>query len=184
MKSILFGKDADRMPDFAFRMMSVLFKVMDLFSPKDKAIDGFGIQSGFTVMDYGCGPGRHIRRASQLSGSNGKVYAVDIHELAIASVEKLVEKNDLKNVTALLAKDIEKSVMPKSIDLIYALDMFHMVSDPGGFLNGIHRMIKPGGTFILEDGHQPRTLSRQKVMQSGCWKIIEETSEYMKCMPA
>jgi cyclopropane fatty-acyl-phospholipid synthase-like methyltransferase len=183
MKSLIFGNDTDRMPDFAFRMMSILFKLADIFSPKGHYIDGFGIKPGYTVMDYGCGPGRHIKRASQLAGSKGTVYATDIHELAIASVEKLIRRKGLSNVRAILSRDMKQSIAPKTVNLVYALDMFHMVIDTDSFLKGIHRIIMTDGILILEDGHQPRTQARKKVMQSGCWDIMEETGRHMKCAP-
>jgi cyclopropane fatty-acyl-phospholipid synthase-like methyltransferase len=183
MKSLNFGRESDRIPDVAFRMMSLVMKTMDLFNPRGKLLDTFGIQPGFVVMDYGCGPARYINRASQLVGDNGKVYAVDIHELAIDSVNALINRKGLQNVTAVLTRDLEKVVAPASIDLIYALDMFHMVSDTNGFLKGVYEMLKPGGIFILEDGHQPRKLAKQKVEKSGYWKVVEETSGHMKCRP-
>ncbi len=37
------------------------------------------------VIDYGCGTGRCLKKASGQVGDRGAVYAVDIHELAIKS---------------------------------------------------------------------------------------------------
>jgi ubiquinone/menaquinone biosynthesis C-methylase UbiE len=61
--------------------------------------------------------------------------------------------------------------------------MFHMVSNPNGFLQELHRLIKPGGILYLEDGHQPRSLTREKIMNSGSWEIQEETKTFIKCKP-
>jgi len=61
--------------------------------------------------------------------------------------------------------------------------MFHMVKDTRTFMVELHRIIKPDGVLILEDGHQPRALAKEKVSQAGCWKIISETKAYMKCSP-
>ena len=49
------NKDYDRMPDFAFRMMSAVMALVDwLFSHLDKRVAGSGIREGMTVVDYGC----------------------------------------------------------------------------------------------------------------------------------
>jgi len=42
----------------------------------------FGISEGMTVIDYGCGPGRYTTEFAKIVGEKGKVYAVDIHEMA------------------------------------------------------------------------------------------------------
>jgi len=65
--------DIDRMPDFAFRMMSVTIALKGwLFLGVDKRVAGFGIQEGMTVVDYGCGPGRYTTRFAKLVGERGK----------------------------------------------------------------------------------------------------------------
>lgn len=83
----------ERMSNTSFRMMNWTFKVVDLFCPYiKKRIKKFGIQEGMTVVDYGCGPGRYSTEFAKLVGEEGKVYAVDIHELAIEAVREKTEK--------------------------------------------------------------------------------------------
>jgi ubiquinone/menaquinone biosynthesis C-methylase UbiE len=183
MKKLLLGNDMDRMPDFGFRMMSFLFRILYFFKPVNSYVDEFGIKKGHTVVDYGCGPGGYLRRASELAGDSGTVYAVDIHELAIASVEKIKKKFSLKNVTAVQTDGKTVGIPDNTADLIYALDMFHMVKDPNAFLKELNRIIKKEGMLIIEDGHQPREISKEKIISSGWWEIIEENKKFMKCFP-
>jgi len=37
--------------------------------------------------------------------------------------------------------------------------------------------------LILEDGHQPRALAKEKVVRSGYWEIAEETRSFKKYKP-
>ncbi len=173
----------DRMPDWAFRMMAFMFNLTDKFISPDKRLVPFDIRKGQVVVDYGCGTGRYLRSASRLVGDTGKVYAVDIHELAISGAQNMISKFNLKNVTPVLTDGRSVNIPDQSADLIYALDMFHMVSDPNGFLKELCRITKPGGILYLEDGHQPRSLSKKKVLDSGSWTILEETGKHMKCKP-
>lgn len=183
MKKIFCGNDLDRMPDVAFKLMAMMFKLFYVFKSVDKYMDEFGIQPGNTVVDYGCGPGQYIKHASELAGKTGIVYAVDIHELAIASVENIVKKHNLKNVETILTDGITLKIGDDSADLIYAIDMFHMVKEPEIFLKEINRIIKKNGILIIEDGHQTRISSKEKILQSGWWEIIEEKKKYLKCYP-
>jgi ubiquinone/menaquinone biosynthesis C-methylase UbiE len=183
MRLNISGKGMDRMPDLAFRMMALIFKIRDIFIHKDKILDEFGIRQGQSVVDYGCGPGSYIRKASELVGTAGKVYAVDIHELAIEAVKKLIGKENLRNVTALVVSNGRCPLEDNIIDLIYALDMFHMVANPGAFLKELNRISKPDGILYIDNGHQKRAEARMKINASEAWKIIEENHRYMKCQP-
>ncbi len=183
MKNKLFGNEIERMPDLAFRFMKVFFVFYYFFRPVSKYLKKFGIKKGDTVVDYGCGPGAFIREVSGMVGPDGRIYAVDIHEMAIESVENIIRKYGLGNVTTVLVKDKHASIPDKAADLIYALDMFHMVSDTESFLAELCRIAKPGGVLIIEDGHQPRDDSRKKIEASGKWKIVAGEKRFMKCSP-
>jgi ubiquinone/menaquinone biosynthesis C-methylase UbiE len=181
MKKIFCGNEIDRMPDFAFKMMAFIFNISDKLKSPDKKLDPFKIQMDMTVIDYGCGTGRYLRSASERVGIAGKVYAVDIHELAIESANRVIKQYNLANVITVLTDGTTVDILSHTADLIYALDMFHMVSDTDSFLNELCRITKPDGIMYLEDGHQPRKLAKEKVNNSGRWTIIEETKKYMKC---
>ena len=179
----LLGAGRENMPNIAFRMMAMSFSLIDLFHSPAKLLDEIGIKKGFTVIDYGCGPGRYIKKASQLVGENGKVIAVDIHKLAVESVKKRADKENLKNVTAVLANGYSCDIEPNSADLIYALDMFHMIEQPEQLLRELHRLTKADGVLIIDDGHQPRDKAKAKVIDSKVWNIIEESKRFLKCSP-
>ena len=124
----------DRASDFSYQLMAWTFRVADFFFPKPNRLAGFGIQPGSVVVDYGCGPGRYLAEASSLVGPTGTVYAVDLHELAIQEVERLKTTRNLPNVIPLLTKGYSYAVPAHAVDLIYALDMFHGVTDTGALL--------------------------------------------------
>jgi ubiquinone/menaquinone biosynthesis C-methylase UbiE len=183
MKNKLFGNEIERMPDFSFKMMKIFFVIYYLLRPARKYLQKFGIKPGFTVVDYGCGTGAFIREASSMVGEKGTLYAVDIHEMAIESAEKILRKYSLRNVKTVLTDGNRSSIPDESADLIFALDMFHMVKDTGSFLNELNRITKKEGTLLIEDGHQPRSSSKEKILKSGCWEIIGEEKRFLKCTP-
>ena len=182
-KKIFCSNERERMPDIAFKMMSFIFKIKDALFPVDKSLDNFGIKKGFIVIDYGCGPGRYLKRASQLVGKKGKVYAVDIHKLAIESVKKKIKKFNLKNVEPVLVTGYSCSIKNNTADIIYALDMFHMIKEPKLFLKELNRLLKKNGFLIIDDGHQPRNKTKIKIKNSKVFKIIKESKELLKCIP-
>jgi ubiquinone/menaquinone biosynthesis C-methylase UbiE len=183
MKKVLCGSEMDRMPNWAFRIMAFMFKITDIFKSTENKLDPFDIQKGQTVVDYGSGTGRYLRKASELVGDNGLVYAIDIQELAIKSAFRMIEKYDLKNVKPVLADGWSVNLPTHTADIVYALDMFHMIGNPGEFLKELNRITKTDGILYLENGHQPRTLAKDKVSKSGFWEITDETKTFLKCKP-
>lgn len=176
------GKNIERIPNIAFRIMTFVMTLVDLienYSSKNfKTLD---LKYGQTVIDYGCGPARYIEKASKTVGELGKVIAVDIHPLAIKNVKARIKKYQLKNVEAVLASGYTTTIDSKIADIVYALDMFHMIQQPDELLKELTRLIKDNGIIIIEDGHQSRNETKQKIENAGILNIIEETKSHMKC---
>nr|WP_320189690.1 class I SAM-dependent methyltransferase [uncultured Desulfobacter sp.] len=176
------GKNRESMSNLGFNAMTLVMKLMDMVGGYSrKNFQSLGLKTGQTVIDYGCGPARYIGFASSAVGEKGKIFAVDIHPLAIAKVKEKIEKLSLTNVEAVFAENYKTPINSETADIVYALDMFHMVEKPNEFLNELSRLVKKEGFVIIEDGHQPRTTTIRKIEQSGCLKIIKETKSHVKC---
>jgi len=68
-------------------------------------------------------------------------------------------------------------------DVVCAIDMFFIIKKPTEFLAELKRITKSDGTLVIDDGHQPRDLTKTKILDSGLWDIVEETSDHLKCKP-
>ncbi len=178
---IISGYEVEYLPDISFRLMSFVISMRDIFSPVGKRLDRFGIRKGFVVVDFGCGPGSYLERASKIVGDAGKVYAVDVHPLAIMSIKRKAEQKNLNNVVPVLSTGYPIDIESRSADVIYALDMFHHVKDTDGFLTELHRVLKPNGSLFIESGHQPLDGARKKILKSDCWVIVKEEQSLFEC---
>jgi ubiquinone/menaquinone biosynthesis C-methylase UbiE len=136
-----------------------------------------------TVVDFGCGPGRYTINFAGLVGETGKAYALDIHELAIDTVKKRMAKRNLRNVQPILTKGYNSTLPNETADVVCAIDMFFIINNPTEFLAELKRIIKRNGILVIDDGHQPRSLTKQKILDSGLWDIFEETPDHLKCKP-
>lgn len=172
-----------RIPNPAFSAMAFLFRIRDRIYPPENKVARFGIRPGMTVVDYGCGPGGYLESAARLAGPNGIVYAVDIHERAIESVSQRITKTGQKTIIPVLAEGYNSGLTTGSADLVYALDMFHMVPDTDAFLKELLRITKSDGILIIDDGHQPRERTRQIISGSGLFEIISEEKDLLRCSP-
>lgn len=132
--------------------MSLVFRLRDRFRPREEFLAEVGIQPGDKVLDYGCGPGGYVRGASKLAGPSGKVYALDIHPLAIESVKKLTESRRLSNVET-IRSDCDTGLPDRCVDVVLLYDIFHGLSEPERVLKELHRVLKPDGVVSLSDHH-------------------------------
>jgi ubiquinone/menaquinone biosynthesis C-methylase UbiE len=179
----LFLHDTDRMSDKSFRMMQKFMAFMDRFQKPYRVLDQFGIIAGMNVVDYGCGPARYVKRASELVGKDGRVFAADVHELAIEAVRENSARHNLENVRPVLIRDYVSSIADGVADVIYALDMFHMVKEPTRLLGDLNRIARPTGVLFIDDGHQPRKKTKRAIEAAGTWRIVEEKRRHLKCTP-
>jgi ubiquinone/menaquinone biosynthesis C-methylase UbiE len=140
------------MSDLGFRGMSLIFRLRDLALPREQILREVGIRQGFQVLDYGCGPGGYVAETCRLVGEAGKVYALDIHPLAVEHVQNLARRKKLTNVET-IRSDCKTGLPDNSLDIVLLYDVLHGLSDPRSILAELHRTLKPDGTLSINDHH-------------------------------
>lgn len=135
-----------------FRLMSLMFRFRDTVKPRKNVVKEAGIKPGSTVLDFGCGPGGYILPAVRLTGTTGKIYALDINPQAIEAVKALVAKNQLNNVETVLS-DGPTGLPDNSVDVVLLYDVLHHLKPLEDILAELHRVLKPGGTLSMSDHH-------------------------------
>jgi ubiquinone/menaquinone biosynthesis C-methylase UbiE len=172
------------MPDLEFRAMSAMMALLERFRPiARRRVSTFGIEPGMVVVDYGCGPGRYTVALSEAVAETGRVYAVDIHPLAIEAVRRKSAAHALTNVTAQPVDGYASGLADHLADAVCALDMFFAVREPTTLLRELWRITKPTGRLILDDGHAPRSSTHAKLRAAGMWRIVEEQRDHLTCVP-
>ena len=156
-----------------FKLMSFGYKFRDFFLPRMNILREVGIQPGFHVLDYGCGPGGYIIAAAKLVGKSGKIYALDIHPLAIQRVQSTASKKQLANVET-ICSDCKTGLPDKSIDIILLYDIFHGLSEPNEVLGELHRVLKPNGILSLSDHHMKENEIASKVTDKGLFGLLRK----------
>ncbi|MBI4714753.1 MAG: class I SAM-dependent methyltransferase [Nitrospirae bacterium] len=159
--------------DLDFTITSLLLWIRDLFLPRKNILREVGIKPGFKVLDYGCGPGGYIIPTAELVGDTGKIYALDVHPLAVRKVKKIAGKQNLSNVETILS-DCKTGFPDESIDIVLLYDTFHLLSDPAGVLEEIHRVLKPAGVLSFSDHHMKEDEILSRVTKKGLFKLSQK----------
>jgi len=135
-----------------FKLMAFKFKFRDSFLPRKNILAEVGIKPGFSILDYGCGPGSYTIATAQLVGKSGKVYALDIHSLAVQQVQDTASKKRLTNIETILS-DCATGLPDESIDVALLYDILHDLSEPDKVLAELQRVLKPDGILSFNDHH-------------------------------
>ena len=158
------------MDNLHFRLMSFGFRFRDIFSPRTNTLKEVGIKPGFHVLDYGCGPGSYITPLAELVGKSGKIYALDIHSLAIQKAQGIAAKRQLTNVET-ICSDCKTGLPDESIDVVLLYDTFHGLSKPDEILAELHRILKPNGILSFSDHHLKENEIVSRITGKGLFRI-------------
>ena len=153
-----------------FRLMSLTYLIRDLFRPRKDVLREVRIEPGFCVLDYGCGPGSYIIPLEELVGTSGKIYALDIHPLAIRKVQRIASRRRLSNVEA-ICSNCATGLPDGSVDVALLYDTLHVLSDGDGVLRELHRVLAPKGILSLSDHHMQEDDILAEVTSGGLFRL-------------
>ena len=158
------------MSNLHFKFMSFGYKFRDFFLPRMNILKEVGIKPGFHVLDYGCGPGSYITTVAELVGKSGKIYALDIHPLAIQKVQSIASKKQLPNVET-ICSNCKTGLPDNSVDVVLLYDIFHNLGNPNGVLEELHHILKPKGNLSFSDHHMKENEIVSKVTNRGLFRL-------------
>ena len=138
--------------DSDFWLMALWYMFRDFLAPRIRVLSEVGIQPGFWVLDFGCGPGSYISPLSKLVGPKGRIYAVDFHPLAIRSVRRIIRKHHLENVE-IIQSDGATGLPDSSVNAVLLYNTFHDLTEPERILEELARVLKPEGVLSVIDGY-------------------------------
>jgi ubiquinone/menaquinone biosynthesis C-methylase UbiE len=159
-----------------FKFMVKFFNRRDKKYPPPKKIEKTSIKSGCVVLDYGCGPGSYTIAAAEVVGKTGKVYAADIHPLAIKEVERRAREKGFNNIETILT-DWDTKLESNSIDNILLLDIYHDLSDPLSILKELHRVLKSDGSLSVDDHHLKGDEIKDRITNFNLFQFHERKEE-------
>ena len=169
-------------PDWAFRFMALGYRFRDARMPRDKFLEEAGIKQGSTVLDFGCGPGSYVVPAARMAGDTGKVYALDMHPLALNMVTERARKADLNKVSTILS-DCDTGLPVHSVDVALLYDIYHDLSDSTSVLRELHRVLKPAGILSSHDHHLGGTQLSEAIESGGLFRTIREGKRTLTFAP-
>jgi len=113
------------------------------------------VQSDTTVMDFGCGMGFFSIAMARLVGHNGRVIAVDLQQKMLDVLAKRLSLIGLAERICTHRCSADSLEWDAPVDFVLAFYSVHEVPDARRLLSEIHRLLRPGGQFLVVEpmGH-------------------------------
>lgn len=117
-------------------------------------VSHLGLGEGSVIADIGAGGGRDTWVFADIVCETGTVFAEDIEENKVKSLNAEAEKRDLDQVRPLLGRCDDPCLPADTVDLVYMNHVYHHFSRPREMLRAIWRGLKPGGYLTIVDRHR------------------------------
>jgi ubiquinone/menaquinone biosynthesis C-methylase UbiE len=109
------------------------------------------MKAGDTVLDLGSGAGVDVFRAAGIVGTEGHVIGVDMTPDMIALAQANAAKGGFGNVDFRLGEIEHLPVVDGTVDVVLSNCVINLVPDKRRSFAEIHRVLVPGGRFVISD---------------------------------
>ncbi|GAB4358594.1 MAG: class I SAM-dependent methyltransferase [Kiloniellaceae bacterium] len=127
---------------------TVVAQLFDLVLPLAPELPG-RLAEGIEVLDAGCGSGRALLAMAERF-PNSRFTGYDLCADAIATAQQAAKAAGLANIR-FEQRDLTGFDEAARYDLVTSFDAVHDQKDPQGLLNSLHRALKPGGVYLMQD---------------------------------
>ena len=112
-------------------------------------IEALEIKPGQTIADLGAGSGYYSFRIAPLVGPTGKVLAIDIAPEMLEAIAERARREKIANVTTVRSSARDPNLQPRSVDLLFMVDVYHELEFPYEVMTQVRASLKPGGRVAL-----------------------------------
>ena len=122
---------------------------------------------GARVLDLGCGAGRDVYVLSQMVGEAGEVVGVDmtLEQLEVARAHEDwhrskfgYDRANTRFIDGMIETLCDPDLEPGSFDVVVSNCVVNLSTDKTAVLDGVRRLLKPGGEFYFSDVYASRRL--------------------------
>jgi len=128
-----------------------------------------GIEPGDTVVDVGSGSGVDALIAALRTGSEGRVYGVDMTPAMLEKAEDIIREAGVDTVQLLDGRADNLPLDDDSVDVLTSNGVFNLVPDKERAFREAYRVLRPGGRLQIADIALSEPVSEESKANPELW---------------
>jgi len=121
--------------------------------PPKLVLGTIGLKPGLIIGEVGAGSGRYTVEIAARIAPSGRVYANDINQAALKSLERYCEGLGLKNVETVVGSVTETNLPAAAMDMVIMVNVVHCLAEPVALLRNVGDSLKPDGQIVIVEGN-------------------------------
>ncbi len=167
--------------NFNYKIMAAYLRFRERFRKPEETLRILGIEEGHKVLDFGCGIGSYSIPAAKIVGETGRIYALDIHPVAIDRVQKRIDQENLRNVET-IQSGLETGLADESLDYVLLLDVYSWIPTKAKLMKELHRVLKSTGKMSVLIDHMDPAEFIDDIERTGLFSIeVEDGNSFIVC---
>lgn len=127
------------------------------------------------VLDIGAGTGFFSTRMAEVVGEGGKIFAIDISQDMLDSIEEKIAEMQISNINTVLSIEDRIELPAGLADLAFMSSVLHEL-DGDDTLKEAHRILKVGGKLAIQDWKKKREIEGPPY-----WHRLSQADAIKKC---
>ncbi len=152
------------------------------------AVDHAAARPGEVCVDLGSGRGRDTRRMAEAVGPAGYAYGIDASEGMLEKARETAGRLGVTNARFIRADFAALPLGSESVDLVISNCAINHAEDKQAVWNEIHRVLKPGGRFVVSDIYATREVPPEYATDpqavAECWAGASTREQYFRQLAA
>jgi SAM-dependent methyltransferase len=126
--------------------------LQEVYGPGTEAmLHHAGLRDGLRVVEIGCGNGNIACWVAEQVGTRGKVVGIDNSPDQIDQAQRQAQARGLRNIEFRVGDAYAPGLPEESFDIAYGRLILMHLADPEKALQGMRRLVRPGGRVACEE---------------------------------
>jgi ubiquinone/menaquinone biosynthesis C-methylase UbiE len=121
--------------------------------PPDVVLKTIGIKPGMDIGEVGAGRGRYTVQIASRIGPSGRIYANDIRQEALQSIDERAADLGMTNIETVLGSVTETNLPASALEMVIMVNVVHCLEKPVELLRNVGNALKPDGVIAIVEGN-------------------------------
>lgn len=120
-----------------------------------RVMDRLAIKPGLRVADIGAGQGYYTVRLARRLGAAAAIYAQDVEEKFLKSLEARLKRENIKGIRLVLGTGRDPKLPPGSVDVAILAHVYHEIENPYEFMYRLRPSLAANARVAIIDNNNP-----------------------------